>query len=76
MKLLEEIDLDDLEMILNRITTYNLVNQENMKMETSIFLDEIRYLLKYYYNKDRNATPAAKEICEIYGYDAVSVRVA
>ena len=34
--------------------------------------DEIRYLLKCYYNKDKIATQAKREICEVYGCDAVS----
>jgi len=33
--------------------------------------EEIRYILKFYYKKGKNATQAAKKIC---GYDAISVR--
>ena len=29
--------------------------------------DEIRYLLKFTYNKDKNATQAAREICDVHG---------
>jgi len=29
--------------------------------------------LKFYYKKEKNATQTAKKICDIYGYDAVSV---
>lgn len=32
---------------------------------------EIRYILKFYYKKGKNATQA-----DVYGHDAVSVRVA
>jgi len=35
--------------------------------------EEIRYILKFYYKKGKNAT--AKKICDVYGHDAVSVRV-
>jgi len=37
--------------------------------------EEIRYILKFYYLllKGKNAT--AKKICDVYGHDAVSVRV-
>lgn len=38
--------------------------------------EEIRYILKFYYKKGKNATQAAKKICDIYGPNAVSVRVA
>ncbi|KAJ0171889.1 hypothetical protein K1T71_012652 [Dendrolimus kikuchii] len=38
--------------------------------------EEIRYILKFYYKKGKNATPAAKKICDVYGPNAVSVRVA
>ncbi|KAJ0178217.1 hypothetical protein K1T71_006040 [Dendrolimus kikuchii] len=38
--------------------------------------EEIRYILKFYYKKDKNATQAAKKICDVYGPNAVSVRVA
>ncbi|XP_043502667.1 histone-lysine N-methyltransferase SETMAR-like isoform X1 [Polistes fuscatus] len=38
--------------------------------------EEIRYILKFYYKKGKNATQAAKRICDVYGHDAVSVRVA
>ncbi|GBP11395.1 Histone-lysine N-methyltransferase SETMAR [Eumeta japonica] len=37
---------------------------------------EIRYILKFYYKKGKNATQAAKKICDVYGPNAVSVRVA
>jgi len=33
-------------------------------------------ILKFYYKKGKNTTKAAKKICDVYGYDAVSVRVA
>jgi len=36
--------------------------------------EEIRYILKFYLLlKGKNAT--AKKICDVYGHDAVSVRV-
>jgi len=39
--------------------------------------EEIQYILKFYYKKGENATQAAKKICcDVYGHDAVSVRVA
>ncbi|KAJ0174407.1 hypothetical protein K1T71_009515 [Dendrolimus kikuchii] len=38
--------------------------------------EEIRYILKFYYKKGENATQAAKKICDVYGFNAVSVRVA
>jgi len=38
--------------------------------------EEIRYILKFYYKKGKNATQAAKKICDVYGHDAVLVRVA
>ncbi len=38
--------------------------------------EEIRYILKFLYKKGKNATQATNEICEVYGDDAVSVRVA
>lgn len=34
---------------------------------------EIRYILKFYYKKEKNALQAAKKMC-VYGYDTVSVR--
>ena len=42
----------------------------------SEYNEEIRYILKFYYKKGKNATQAAKKICDIYGPSAVSVRVA
>jgi len=38
--------------------------------------EKIRYTLKFYYKKEKNATQAAKKICDIYGHDAVLVRMA
>ena len=38
--------------------------------------EEIRYNLKFLYKKGKNATQATNEICEVYGDDAVSIRVA
>ena len=38
--------------------------------------EEIRYILKFYYKKGKNVTQAAKKICDVYGHDAVSIRVA
>ncbi|KAJ0176678.1 hypothetical protein K1T71_007857 [Dendrolimus kikuchii] len=38
--------------------------------------EEIRYILKFYYKKGKNATQAAKKNCDVYGPNAVSVRVA
>ena len=37
---------------------------------------EVSYVLKFYYKKGKNATQSAKKICDIYGYDAVSIRMA
>jgi len=37
--------------------------------------EEIRYILKFYYKEGKNATQTAKKICDVYGYDAVSVPV-
>ncbi|XP_035744177.1 histone-lysine N-methyltransferase SETMAR-like [Vespa mandarinia] len=37
--------------------------------------EEIRHVLKFFYKKGTNATQAAKKICDVYGLDAVSVRV-
>jgi len=37
--------------------------------------EEIRYILKFYYKKEKNGK-TAKKICDVYGHDAVSVRVA
>ena len=37
--------------------------------------EEIRYILKFYYKKGKNATQVAKKICDVYGPSAVSVRV-
>jgi len=38
--------------------------------------EEIRYILKFYYKKEKNATQVANKICDVYGHDVVSVRVA
>ena len=38
--------------------------------------EEIRYIWKFFYKKGKRATQATNEICEVYGHDAVSVRVA
>jgi len=38
--------------------------------------EEIRYILKLYYKKGKNATQTTKKICDVYGHDAVLVRVA
>ncbi|KAJ0174870.1 hypothetical protein K1T71_009978 [Dendrolimus kikuchii] len=38
--------------------------------------EEIRYILKFYYKKGKNATQAAKKNCDVYGTNAISVRVA
>jgi len=37
---------------------------------------KIQYILKFYYKKGKTATQAVKKICNVYEYDAVSVRVA
>jgi len=37
--------------------------------------EEIRYILKFSYKKGKNATQVAKQICDIYGHDTVSVSV-
>jgi len=33
---------------------------------------EIRYILKFYYKKEKNVTQVAKKICDVYGHDTVS----
>ena len=38
--------------------------------------EEIRYIFKFYYKKDKNVTNAANKICAVYGSNAVSIRVA
>lgn len=38
--------------------------------------EEIRYILKFYYKKGKNATNAANKICAVYGPNAVSIRLA
>ncbi|KAJ0177787.1 hypothetical protein K1T71_006660 [Dendrolimus kikuchii] len=38
--------------------------------------EEIRDILKFYYKRGKNATQAAKKICDVYGPNAVSVRLA
>lgn len=38
--------------------------------------EEIRYILKFYFKKGKNASHAAKKICEVYGEGAVSDRTA
>ena len=38
--------------------------------------EEIWYLLKFYYNKDKNVTQATREICKVYEEDAESVGLA
>jgi len=37
--------------------------------------EEIRYILKFYYKKEKNATQAARKICDVYEHDAVSIHV-
>ncbi|GBP21470.1 Histone-lysine N-methyltransferase SETMAR [Eumeta japonica] len=37
---------------------------------------EIQYIMKFYYKKGKNATQASKKICDFYGPNAVSVRLA
>jgi len=37
--------------------------------------EEIRYILKFYYKKGKNATQTAKKICDVYGHDVVSIHV-
>ncbi|GBO99214.1 hypothetical protein EVAR_505_1 [Eumeta japonica] len=37
---------------------------------------EIRYILKFYYKKGKNATQAAKKNYDVYGTNVVSVRLA
>jgi len=37
---------------------------------------EIRYISKFYYKKGKNTIQIAKKICDVYGHDAVSIRVA
>jgi len=35
--------------------------------------EEIRYILKFYYEKEKNATQAAKKIRDVYEHDTVRV---
>lgn len=37
--------------------------------------ERIRYILKFYYKKGKNATQAAKKLCDIDAPNAMSVRV-
>lgn len=37
--------------------------------------ERIRYILKFYYKKGKNATQAAKKLCDIHAPNAMSVRV-
>ena len=41
----------------------------------NVYDEEIRYILKFYYKKGKNATNAANKICAVYGPNAVSIRV-
>jgi len=36
--------------------------------------EEIRYILKFYYKKRKNAIQAARKTCDVYGYNAASIR--
>jgi len=56
------------------ILVYLVKNYCVLKMSEN--KEEIRYILKFYYKKGNNATQAAKKNCDVYGHDAVSVRVA
>ena len=38
--------------------------------------ETIRYILKFYYKKGKNATQAASKISDVYKHNAVSVRLA
>ena len=38
--------------------------------------EKIRYILKFYYKKRKNATNAVNKICVIYRPNAISIRVA
>jgi len=55
------------------ILVYSVKSYYILKMSEN--KEEIRYILKFYYKKGKNATQAAKKICDVYGYDAVSIRV-
>ena len=37
--------------------------------------EEIRYILKFYHKKDKNATNATNKICAVYGPNEVSIRI-
>jgi len=37
--------------------------------------EEIWHILKFYYKKKKIATQTTKKICNVYGHDAISVRV-
>jgi len=38
--------------------------------------EEIRYILKFYYKKGKNVIQATKKICDVYGHNAILIRVA
>jgi len=48
-------------------------SQKLLRLENK---EELRYTLKFYYKKEKNATQTAKKIRNVYGHDAVSIFVA
>ena len=50
------------------------VNYRTSSLEVS--KEEIRHILHFYYLKGKNASKATKKICDVYGADTLSVRVA
>jgi len=56
------------------ILAYSVKNYCVLKMTKN--KEEIRYTLKFHYKKGKNATQTVKKICDVYGHDAVSVRIA
>jgi len=41
-------------------------------LKISEISEEIRYVMFFYYKKDKNATQTCRKICEVYGADTVS----
>ena len=49
--------------------SYSVANMEQNK-------EKIRHILRYYYDKGKNASHAANKICAVYGPDTVSISTA
>ena len=48
----------------------------NKDLTVQKLLEKIRHILKYYYDKGKNASHAANKICAVYGPDTVSISTA